>query len=75
MPPESESDRRISRVKTLFCTALMPAAWLVLGLGWLWALLVLWFFAPWPVWVRVSAALIWGGLTAWAAAAADTRRP
>ncbi|MFC1597287.1 DUF4105 domain-containing protein [Planctomycetota bacterium] len=68
MPPESESDRRVSRAKTLFSAALIPLAWLVLGLGWLWALLVLWFFAPWPVWVRVSAALIWGAFAAWAAA-------
>jgi hypothetical protein len=54
--------------KTLLRAVGICLVWLVLGLGWLWSLLALWLFAPWPVWLRVSAALIWGAFAAWAAA-------
>lgn len=33
---------------------------LVLLLACLWALLALWYFEPWPAWVRVAAAVLWG---------------
>ena len=39
--------------------------WLVLGIAWLWAALAIWFFDPWPTWVRVPVTTVWVVVTVW----------
>ncbi len=69
VPPEGKPERPGARA--FFRATLIAMVWSFLGLGWLWALLALWFFAPWPV--QVPVALIWG--TSAVLAAARLPRP
>ena len=33
--------------------------WVVMGPPWVWTLAALWYYDPWPGWVRVAAAVVW----------------
>lgn len=54
--------RAVSRLETCCRVIGITSMWLGISLGWLWALLVLWFFSPWPQWLRLLAAIVWGAL-------------
>ena len=57
LPPENKPEHL---ARAFFRAIVIALAWTALGLGWLWALLALWYLGPWPVWTRVLMVLIWG---------------
>jgi hypothetical protein len=54
--------RRVIHRTLLRYTGLALVA-VILSVAWLWALLALWFFDPWPVWMRALAMAVWVAAT------------